>query len=401
MSGSLRGLFLYARSVLNLKDFLSTGGDGRVQPDIAGSGLVRALLSGILLRAPAYSRIEGLSKSGSCRALGSRRQFGDDALAYFTERMNPMAVRAALADVARRAKRNKALTNKAHGGLIGLAVDGTRAGRFAKAGCSLCRPDNKRVPGGCHYHAFCALAVVGAGPVLPLDAEPYGPGDSEYAAGQRLLKRVVAALGKRFAQYVVADGEFATAPFLHAVSKEGLYVLARLKDNLPTLLNAARERFGYAAPTRILDHDGMRVELWDADDFEPWDTLDWPSVRVLRYRYTDHKGAIIDACWLTNMPRTFATAATLFLCAKSRWQIENQGFNDAKNRYGLTHTPHHHENSVLIHWLLIFLAQCMERLYRLCYLHRGNHPRLSAQQLHDIFWRTLQGHRSASAPNTS
>jgi hypothetical protein len=400
LSRSLRGLLRYARSVLDLKEFLSAPGDGRVRPQIPGAALVCALLSGIVLRAAAYSRIEQLGKSGTRWPLGGRRRFGDDALAYFTERMDPAAVRQALVGVARRAKRNKALA-KGPGGLVGLAVDGSRAGRFTKAGCPLCRPHNNGEPEAGHYHALCALSVVGAGPVLPLDAEPYGPGDSEYAAGQRLIQRAVAVLGKRFAQYLVADGEFATAPFLHTVTQCGLYTLARLKENLPTLLEAARARFVDAAPTRILDHEGVRIELWDADDFEPWQTLNWQSVRVLRYRYTDRNGTHVDAYWLTNMPKTFATTATLFLCAKSRWQIENQGFNDAKNRYGLTHTPHHHQNSVLIHWLLVFLALCIERLYRLCYLRRGNHPPLSAQELHDSFWRSLNAVRSVSTTDTS
>jgi hypothetical protein len=34
---------------------------------------------------------------------------------------------------------------------------------------------------------------------------------------------------------------------------------------------------------------------------------------------------------------------------------------------------HHHQNSLLIHWLLICLALTIERLYRLRYLHRGPH----------------------------
>ncbi|PYT73404.1 MAG: hypothetical protein DMG42_12660, partial [Acidobacteria bacterium] len=41
---------------------------------------------------------------------------------------------------------------------------------------------------------------------------------------------------------------------------------------------------------------------------------------------------------------------------KSRWHIENEGFNDAKNRYGLEHIRHHHERSLLIVWLLTCLA---------------------------------------------
>ncbi len=38
----------------------------------------------------------------------------------------------------------------------------------------------------------------------------------------------------------------------------------------------------------------------------------------------------------------------LYHMAKSRWHIENEGFNDAKNRYGLEHIRHHHERSLLI-----------------------------------------------------
>ena len=83
------------------------------------------------------------------------------------------------------------------------------------------------------------VSVVGTGLSLPCDGEPYGPGDSEYAAGQRLLRRVIGSVGKRLAQYVVVDGEFATAPFLHTAGELGLRVVARLKDNLPELLAAA------------------------------------------------------------------------------------------------------------------------------------------------------------------
>lgn len=391
MNRSLRAVFRYARSVLGLTPFLSSPGDGRSQPDRPGGLLVCALLSGILLRAGAYSRIESLGKSGTRWDGHARQPFCDDTLSYFTERLDPTQVRRALAGVVRRAKRNKALTTA--GRLVGLAVDGTRAGRFSKAGCALCRPQDASNPQAGHYHALCALSVVGAGPVLPVDAEPYGPGDSEYAAGQRLVRRAVAMLGVRFAQYVVADGEFATAPFLHTVAECGLYALARLKENLPTLYQAARARFLNAPPTQTIERNGLRIDLWDADDFEPWDTLNWQSVRVLRYRYTQTDGTIVDACWLTDMPKTFASAATLYACAKSRWEIENQGFNDTKNRYGLTHTPHHHETSVLIQWLLIFLAVSIERLFRMRYLHRGNHPVLSAQELHDSFWVNLNATR--------
>jgi hypothetical protein len=61
--------------------------------------------------------------------------------------------------------------------------------------------------------------------------------------------------------------------------------------------------------------------------------------------------------------------------------VENQGFNDAKNRYGFEHITHHHANSLLLCWLLLILALTIERLYRLRHLHRGNHKPHSAIEL--------------------
>jgi hypothetical protein len=87
-------------------------------------------------------------------------------------------------------------------------------------------------------HHRCVITVEGTRLTLPFDAEPYGPGESEYSAGQRLLVRAVAAVGRRFPGYDVVDGEFPTAPFLHGARDLGLRVVARLKGNLPELFAA-------------------------------------------------------------------------------------------------------------------------------------------------------------------
>jgi hypothetical protein len=231
--------------------------------------------------------------------------------------------------------------------------------------------------------------VVGTGLSLPFDVEPYGPGDSEYAAGQRLLRRAVALLGGRFAAYVVVDGEFATAPFLHAAGKLGLPVVARLKANLPELLAAAEKRFRSQPPKLTFRHGADGVELWDAEDFDPWENLRWESVRVLFYRQRKPDGEVIEAFWLTDSSIKEVSSRMLYHRAKSRWEIENQGFNDAKNRHDLAHICHHHPNSLLITWLLTCLALTIERLYRLRYLHRGSHPLRAAADFVYLLWLSL------------
>ena len=359
--------------------YLAAPGDGRVRGQIRAAELVWVLLIARVLREDSHRAIETLVRSRARAALGVARAFGDDALNYFTERLDPGRLRAALAGVVRRAKRNKAFDGTRW---IGLALDGSGAGTAVASACALCHPvrDAERQVVG-QIHRLVAVSVVGTGLTLPCEAEPYAAGDSEYGAGQRALQRVVGHLGRRFADYVVVDGEFATAPFLHTAGDLGLWVVARLKDNLPLLARAARQRFESQPPQVTFTQDGERIELWDADDFDPWDTLRWPTVRVLRYRQQRRDGTICEAYWLTDIPERRVGSKALFRLAKSRWEIENQGFNDAKNRYGLEHICHHHPNSLLIEWLIVLFALTLERLFRLRYLHRGTHPLRAAIEL--------------------
>ena len=213
-----------------------------MQPEIPAECLSWALLIGTILRVTSANRLEWLARSADREELHLPTGFGDDALAYFTERVDPEILRHRAAATLKLAKCNKVFEETA---FIGLAIDGTGAGRTTKEACPLCHPV-KDAKGKviCQIHNLTMISVVGAGITLPFDVEPYKPGDSEYAAGKRLLKRAVSHLGPRFADYVVADAKFATAPFLHTADTVKLPIMARLKVNLPELAAAAEARFG-------------------------------------------------------------------------------------------------------------------------------------------------------------
>jgi len=349
--------------------------------------LLRALLAARLLREVSFLGVEALVRSPARQVMGVRVSFGDDALAYLTERLNVDRLREATVGVVKKAKRNKAFQESRW---IGLAFDGSGMGRSQDNKCEGCRPvRNKKKEIVGYHHKIVMVSVVGSGLSLPLDVEPYGPGDSEYAGGQRLLRRTVKNLGVRFANYAVVDGEFATAPFLHAAGDLGLKVVARLKGNLPELSEAAQRRFACKPPDRKFRDGRDWIEIWDADDFDPWDTLRWETVRVIRYRQHKPDGKVVEAYWLTDFSKSEAGSQALYRMAKSRWEIENQGFNDGKNRYGLEHICHHHPNSLLINWLIIALTLTLERLYRNRYLHRGSHRALEPVALVRLLWISL------------
>lgn len=375
---SPRHLRAFAFKRLRIRRYVESPGDGRTRPVIAARHLLWAMVICTILRDSSAHAIEFFVAKAR-RALGVGTAFGDDALGYFTERLSPEPTRRALVALARRAKRNKAFQDDR---LIGLALDGSGAGRSKDKKCVLCHPRRDKEKNLVdHIHFFVALCVVGTDLVLPVDIEPYQAGDSEYAAGIRLVQRAVAALGKRFADYLAVDAKFATASFLHAADAAGIPVVARLKDNLPELFAQAQARFAAVPPTQTFQDGKDRVEVWDADDFDPWESLRWKTVRVIRYRqYKPDGTTVVEAYWLTNLETKVGSRA-LYGIAKSRWDIENSVFNDGKNRYDLEHIAHHHERSLLIGWLLTCLAIAIERLYRLRYLHRGVHAVRSAIEL--------------------
>jgi len=184
------------------------------------------------------------------------------------------------------------------------------------------------------------------------------------------------------------------APTFCTAGDLGLRVVARLKGNLPQLFAAAQRRFRRQTP-RVVFYEGRDyIEVWDADDFDPWETLRWETVRVFFYRQHKPDGTVVQAYWLTDFPSRQVSSRTLFRLAKARWEIENEGFNDAKNRYGLEHVCHHEAHSLLITWLLVALALTIERLYRLRYLHRGSHPPRPAVELVRLLWLGLSAPRA-------
>ena len=382
-----RALLRFVGRRLGLQQYLAKPGDGRPQPKIPARVLLWALLVGRILRECSFLGVEQIVQAAGCRVLGLQQSFSNDALNYFVERLDPAVTRRVLLAVVRQAKRGKAFQECR---FIGLALDGTGAGRSRESHCAWCRPvrDAKHNVVGYH-HKVVTISVVGTGLTLPFDAEPYGPGESELTAAHRLLPRAAGGLGPRFADYVVVDGEFAGAPFLHAVNRFGLHVIARLKGNLPQLQSAVARRFRQQAPTHVYRDGQDQVEIWDADDFDPWDSLPWKTVRVIRYRQHKPEGTVIEAEWLTDFSTRQVSSLALYHMAKSRWEIENQGFNDAKNRYGFEHICHHERNSVLLNYLITLLALTIERLYRLRYLHRGTHAPHSAEQLCRLFWVSL------------
>ena len=318
----MRQIQNYACHCLGLKSYFQQPGDGRAHPHIPASDLVWAVVIGRILRVTSFLRLEWLVHSPARAGLGVKAPFGDDVLAYCTERMDPETTRLALAAALHQAKRNKAFENSR---FIGLALDGTGAGRTYKEPCPLCDPI-KDAKGEVHgsLHHFVLISVVGTGLTLPIDVEPYGPGDSEYAAAQRLLRRAVDHLGPRFADYVVGDGAYATAPFCTPPRRSDC-----------RWWHASRRTFPCWPPPYALASTASRPMLCsrkattESRSGTPMTSLlgkpsTGPPCASLRYRQHKRDGTVVQAEWLTNFSIAKLGSLSFYRMAKSRWEIENR-----------------------------------------------------------------------------
>ena len=95
------------------------------------------------------------------------------------------------------------------------------------------------------------------------------PGETEVACSLALLKELVANLGRRFVDILVADALYLQTPFVQALESLGLEWVINLKDNQPDL--AAEAELLTNRPADCCDSSAQQeLQLWHLPE------VDWP-----------------------------------------------------------------------------------------------------------------------------
>jgi hypothetical protein len=88
------------------------------------------------------------------------------------------------------------------------------------------------------------------------------------------------------------------------------------------------------------------------------------TVNLVESRVDTEDGKSIQFLFLTNLKITKRNEERLVATGRSRWKIENQGFNNQKNiRYHLEHTNSHNYTAMKNHYLLIQITDIMVQLF--------------------------------------
>ena len=99
------------------------------------------------------------------------------------------------------------------------------------------------------------------------------------------------------------------------------------------------------------------------------------DVNVLKYiekKIKEGKEKVTEFAWITSMEITNRNAEKLVRAGRTRWKIENQGFNRQKRWQGnLEHACSFHERAQKNHYLLEQIADFIKQLYEYFFLEKN------------------------------
>ena len=343
-----------------LREHASRMTDARLEPEISPGSVFLALFHAFVFRLPSFQQLDSeLSHSYLQRWIGAERAFRDDTLRYSLCGFDLKPLEAMLVEVNRRLKRGKAFDEGRAQGRLVAALDGIEVLSSFSRHCESCleRRVTRKDPAGRkieeiqYYHRAVGCQMVHSAIKPFLAIEWLQPGEGEETAALRLLRRLPGVYGSRFFDILLLDALYAQTPVLELAQQSGWDVVISLKQNSRDLYQSAVRWFARRPPdasfTEKQDHKTYQVQLWDTEGL-PF-TIDNPEpVRVVRseevlerkrFRQgqrvahsTDH-----EWLWITTLPQSDFSAATIRQLGHRRWKQENNGWMDLSKHWAFKH----------------------------------------------------------------
>ena len=167
---------------------------------------------------------------------------------------------------------------------------------------------------------------------------------------------------------LTGDALYAQAPVLRLLLRHNKDAVMVLKDEHRDLLVDAEALFRQQPPS-IVQEGQTTFQQWDVEGFTSWTGLEHPvrvvrSVESTRVRERDanrwtHSVQIHNWTWVTTLSQNQVPTSSIVRFGHARWQIENQGFNEIVTSWHADHYFHHHPNSIVALWLILFIAHAV------------------------------------------
>lgn len=245
----------------------------------------------------------------------------------------------------------------------GIIFDGTGLYSFNKKHCEHClkRVYNKGTEEEktvYMHHVLEAKLVVGdmvlsiGTEFIENESEDVTKQDCELRAFYRLAPEIKNTY-KRLPICILGDSLYACEPVFKLCDEYGWKYLFRFKEGriktVATEFNAIKE---------IEKKEKVISDIYWAKDI----SYNERKVNMIEFTLdTDNKKRFV---FITNLKITERNVEELVAVGRSRWKIENQGFNNQKNlRYDIEHANSHNYTAMKNHYTLIQIADIIMQLY--------------------------------------
>jgi hypothetical protein len=355
-----------------LPALLSQITDSRKMPQIPTITVVNSVFIMIVSRLGSLNALEQLMESPKLREYLGDNLPSADTLGRVFSLMYTDTLRKVQHDIYECLKHNKAFEPPRHG-LIALAIDGHESHASYDMSCKGCLErevgELKQIQ---YYHRNVSCQLIFENLCFQLDAETHLPGEGEVGAAERLLARTVSMYPRAF-DVVVVDALYAGADFVNKVLECKKDIVVVLKDERRELLKDASALFAEQEPTYITNAGGVLLEYWDAEEFTSWSGVKQP-LRVVIMRQTkraynkktkETEETVSTWVWATTLSKYRASTEVVAKLGRSRWCIENQGFNEMVNHWHADHVYKHDPVAILNFWITIMMVY---NLFRVFYL---------------------------------
>jgi hypothetical protein len=264
----------YLDKVFDWTASVATMAEGRQNPSHPWPKVFAAVFLGSACQFGPVHRIEAECKAGVLeKRIGP---LSEDTIGYALQRQAPEEVFDLGCRVARQLKRNGVLHSDWARGRVVAAVDGIEICSSYCRCCEACleRAVERKVNGKLeewtqYYHRLSAVTVVSTPFPIFVGIRFQKSGETEVACSLALLQELVAKLGKRFVDILVADALYLQTPFVRALESLGLEWVINLKDNQPDLAAEAERLTNRPADDRDASAHA-ELQLWHLPE------VDWP-----------------------------------------------------------------------------------------------------------------------------
>lgn len=349
----------YANKHLQLPQLLSRLSDSRKFARIPTADVGSSVITMFAARLGSLNALEQVNHLQPWKNLPAPK-VSADTIGRVVDLLEPASVRASQRLLYSLMKRNKQLVAPAHA-LIALAIDGHESHCTYKQHCSGCL--EREIDGKIqYYHRNVTAQLNFANFSFLLDAETQFPKEGELTVAKRLYERVLHNYPRAF-DVVIGDALYCNAPFFNMILDSGKHVITVLKDERTNIFQQADFAFSNSAPSLLFNNGSKSYTCWDEGDFRMPDV---PSkLRILKsHEITTTKSQLDSSLhvktntwmWVTSFSPIQASTKTLHSLAHSRWDVENDCFNELSTRWHSDHVYKHTPAAILNFFLLCMLA---------------------------------------------